>query len=323
MTDIIDFHCDTLMKIFDLYKQGDTSQDIWSNDGQIALDREVEAGYAAQFFACYLWWIDKPLLGSHYHDALKMTELFHSCLAKHADKAAWAGGYRDYLENRKNGLVSCFLTVEEGGILEDRIERLDELFKHGIRLITLTWNFENCLGYPHCDPAFADRGLKPFGIEAIARMDELGMIVDVSHLSDGGFRDVYKYGKRPFIASHSNARAVCRSSRNLTDEMIRMLADKGGVAGLNFSGEFLSNDGVATMDAMLANIRHMMDVGGKEFVCIGTDFDGIEDIPAIAGCQDMQKLPEAMSAAGFTDDEVEGVCYRNAEKFFKRFWEES
>lgn len=316
---IIDFHCDTLMKMYDLHKVGDHSQSVWENECQIDVKRLCEAGYGAQFFACYLWWEDKPFCGSHYEDALEMTEIFRKGLEGHEREAVWAGSYEEYLKNKADGKVSCFLTVEEGGILEDHIERLDTLYEKGIRLITLTWNYENCLGYPGCVPEFRDKGLKPFGIETVERMQELGMIVDVSHLSDGGFEDVYRHAKRPFIASHSNARSVCAHNRNLTDEMIKKLAEKGGIAGLNFCGAFLSPDGRSTTDAMVRHIRHMMNVGGREVVGIGTDFDGVEDELEIKGCQYMEMLPQAMERAGFTIGEIEDVCYRNAEKFLERY----
>lgn len=316
----VDFHCDTLMKLFDLYKIGDNSQNIWKNECQIDVERLVKSGYGAQFFACYLWWEDKPLLGSHYKDALKMAEIFREGLKGHEDKALYAGSYEDYCRNKAAGKVSCFLTVEEGGILENEIERLDVLYQHGVRLITLTWNYENCLGYPGCVPEFQTKGLKKFGIETLERMNELGIIADVSHLSDGGFEDVYRYSKRPFIASHSNARSICPHNRNLTDGMIRKLAEKGGIAGINFGGDFLSPDGRSTTEAMVKHIRHMMNVGGHEIVGIGTDFDGVEDELEISGCQYIHKLPEAMDRAGFTIDEIEDVCYRNAEKFMERYW---
>lgn len=317
----VDFHCDTLMKMFDLYKLGDESQTVWKNECQIDVERLVKTGYGAQFFACYLWWVDEPLLGSHYQDALKMTELFYKGLKGHEKEASFAGSFEEYQRNRREGKVSCFLTVEEGGILEERLERLDTLYEAGIRLITLTWNFENCLGYPGCFPEFQQKGLKKFGIEVLERMDELGIIADVSHLSDGGFEDVWKYGKRPFVASHSNARSVCPHNRNLTDDMIRKLAEKGGLAGINFGGDFLSPDGKSTIEAIMRNIRHMMKTGGREIVGIGTDFDGVEDKLEISGCEHIPMLPQAMEKAGFTTGEIEAVCYKNAEAFMKRYWE--
>ena len=317
----IDFHCDTLMKLFDLYKMGDHSQTIWENQCQIDVKRLVQSGYFAQFFACYLWWIDQPFCGSHYQDALKMTEIFLEGLHGHEEETAFAGSWKEFEKNKNDGKVSCFLTVEEGGILEGKLERLEELYQKGIRLITLTWNFENCIGYPSCNPQFKNKGLKKFGIEALERMDELGIIADVSHLSDAGFYDVWENIKRPFIASHSNCRSLCDHNRNLTDDMIRKLAQKGGIAGINFYGQFLGKDEKSTLENIVKQIRHMMDIGGREIVGIGTDFDGVDDELEINGCQYMYKLPMAMEKAGFTIGEIEDVCYCNAEKFLKRYWE--
>ena len=319
----IDFHCDTIMKLFEQYKAGKSGQTSWENECQIDVRRLAEAGYGAQFFACYLWWEDTPFLGSHYQDALKMTEIFKDGIKGHEEAAQMAYSYQDYLRNQRENKVSCFLTVEEGGILEGQLERLDELYQYGIRLITLTWNYENCIGYPGCVPAYQPLGLKPFGIEALRRMEELGIIADVSHLSDGGFQDVFQYSKRPFIASHSNSRNICTHNRNLTDEMVKKLAEKGGITGINFGGDFLDANGKSTIEAMMKHIRHLMNIGGREIVGIGTDFDGVEDELEIDGCQDMYKLPEAMEHAGFTIGEIEDVCYRNAERFLKRYFEES
>lgn len=319
--EMVDFHCDTLSRIFDLQNHGKYEETVWKNKGEVDINRLVKAGYRAQFFACYLMQKNSPFYGSHFDDALHMAELLHNELTGHEEQAAFAGSWEDYLKNKDTGKLSCFLTVEEGGILENQIDRLDVLYDKGIRLITLSWNYENCLGYPGCIPVYREKGLKPFGIEVLERMDELGIIADVSHLSDGGFEDVYLYGKRPFLASHSNARSICPHSRNLTDEMIRKLAERGGLMGLNFYGPFLSEDGQSTMEAMLCHIRHMMNVGGREIVGIGSDFDGMGCKLEIEGCQFMQKLPETMEREGFTVGEIEDVCFRNAEKFMERYWE--
>ena len=147
------------------------------------------------------------------------------------------------------------------------------------------------------------------------------MIIDVSHLSDGGFEDVFSHSKRPFIASHSNAREILNHPRNLTDEMIRKIAEKGGVIGLNFGGEFLQKTGRSTVEAMLPHIRHIQNVGGYEVLVIGTDFDGVEEDMEIRGCQDMPYLIQALERHGLSASEIGGICYENAEKFLKRYWE--
>ena len=147
--------------------------------------------------------------------------------------------------------IGALLTVEEGGVLDGSMERLEQLFEKNVRLLTLTWNKDNCIGHPnHRDKEKNALGLTPFGFEVICRMEELGMIVDVSHLSDGGFYDVARTMKKPFVASHSNARALCGHPRNLTDDMLKLLAKHGGVAGLNFCPAFLDEKAGCTVEAM-------------------------------------------------------------------------
>lgn len=314
-----DFHCDTLMRLYELESQGKHQETLWKNEGHIDMERLIKSHYTAQCFACFLCLEEKPVKVSLYEDALAMADLFYKEVESHKDVVAFAGSYEDYQENKKNGKLSGILTIEEGGILENKLERLEELFEKGIRMITLTWNFENCLGYPNHKYEHQFQGLKPFGIETLERMDELGIIADVSHLSDGGFEDVYRYGKRPFIATHSNARTIREHNRNLTDDMLRKLAERGGVTGLNFGGNFLQDDGKSTTQAMMKHLRHMMNVGGREIMVLGTDFDGVEDQLEIDGCQQMNKLVEEMDKAHFTTGEIEAVCYQNAEQFLKRY----
>ncbi|MEF9917182.1 MAG: dipeptidase [Lachnospiraceae bacterium] len=314
-----DFHCDTLMRLYELGSQGKTQETLWNNKGHIDMERLVKGHYTAQCFACFLYMEGEPIRASLYEDALAMIELFDTEIGIHKDCMAYAGSYKEYMENKRNGKVSGFLTIEEGAILESKLERLETLYQRGIRILTLTWNFENCLGYPNHKYEYQGKGLKPFGIEALERMDELGIIADVSHLSDGGFADVYRYGKRPFIATHSNARAICNHNRNLTDDMIRKLADRGGVIGLNFYGEFLQSSGQSTTQAMMKQIHHIMDIGGREVMAIGTDFDGIEDRLEIQGCHQMNQFTAAMEKEHFTTGEIEAVCYKNAEQFLKRY----
>lgn len=319
----IDFHIDTLMKFYKEIKEGTaTNKNLWSNNYQVDIERLLKSKYLAQFFACFIFMGEPPINGvSYYDDALGVIDLFHNQINLHTDKVAFAGSYNDYITNKSENKLSAFVTIEEGGILDDKIERLEELYNKGVRAITLTWNFENCIGYPNCKYNYQNKGLKPFGIEVVEKMNELGIIVDVSHLSDGGFYDVYKYSKRPFMATHSNARALCDHSRNLTDDMIKKLAERGGITGLNFCSEFLKKDSkYAYIEDMMKHIRYLMNVGGREIVGIGTDYDGISNEVEIKDAGQMSKLAETMEKYKFTSDEIEAVCYKNQEQFFERYF---
>lgn len=314
----IDFHADTLNRLY--YQKGQELGDLWENSYQVSLKDLEQSGYAAQMFACFLDLDKKPRLNSHYEDVLGMIDLFHQQARIYSDKVCFAGSFEDYKENQKKGLLSGFLTLEEGGVLENHPERLDTLYRKGIRIINLTWNHENCLGHPHCDHNPGQHGLKPFGLEVLSRMDELGIIADVSHLSDEGLNDVLRAGKRPVIATHSNARALRKVSRNLSDGMIRGIGEKGGIIGLNFYSDFLSEDPVSRISDLLRHCRHIINTGGEEVLGIGADFDGMDIELEINGARDMNQFAQALLDHGFTGRQTERICYENAENFLCRYW---
>ena len=162
-----------------------------------------------------------------------------------------------------------------------------------------------------------NKGLKPFGKEAVEYMNQLGIAVDVSHLSDGGFWDVADILSTPFVASHSNCRALCPHPRNLSDEMLHCLADHGGVVGLNFCPAFLDDSEQGTITAMLTHLRHMIRVGGIDCVALGTDFDGIHGKPEISGAHQMPVFFQAMEQNGFTPYEIEKIGWNNALRVIK------
>lgn len=313
---LIDLHCDTafLMSVMD------KPIELKKNQLCVDLEKMKRAESMAQFFASFIHM--KRFDGDYdkaYQAALTMLNHTKGEFEKNKDMIRLARNYDELMKNHNEGLMSGVLTIEEGGIIDNRMERLEELYKEGVRLITLTWNFENCLGYPNSEEADKmNLGLKPFGMETVERMNELGILVDVSHLSDGGFWDVIKHSKKPAIASHSNARRECGHRRNLTDDMIRALAEKGGISGLNFYPAFLNGEKSANVDDLVRHIVHMYHVGGEEFVAIGTDFDGFEG--AVDGIEHMGKMPmfyEALRKRKFTDSQIEKFCYKNALRVIK------
>ena len=160
-------------------------------------------------------------------------------------------------------------------------------------------------------------GLKPFGLEVVAKMDELGMVVDTSHLSEGGFWDVVKHGKNPFMASHSCARALCDHRRNLTDEQLKALANKGGIVGVNFENSFLRKGSETTdVSDIVWHMKHMVNVGGVDMVALGSDFDGIGDN---LNFRDFAGLPQLVDAIEkeFGTEACDKICHGNALRLFK------
>lgn len=272
---IVDLHCDTLLRCFS------EDQPLRENSGHIDIEKLKKGGSLAQFFACFIPFEGMDKGGTHYgrYELFQeMYALYRRELEANADVIAEARSLSDIERNAEAGRISAVLTVEDGALIEGEMDRLYELFDKGVRLITLTWNYENCIGYPNSpDDAEHQKGLKPFGIEVVREMDRLGMLIDVSHLSEGGFWDVAKYGSKPFVASHSCARALCGHQRNLTDEQLRCVAEKGGVVGVNFYSEFL-RDGCphSSLDDIMLHIDHMIKVMGEDHVALGSDFDGID-----------------------------------------------
>lgn len=308
---IIDLHCDTIYHLVD-------NEDMSLRKNNLAIDIEKlkAAGSLAQFFALF---ID---LGEHnkpFNRAMDMLNRFYEEINKNSHDIKIAKSYDDIIKNEMDGKVSAFLTLEEGEAFEGSIDKLRNFYDLGVRLVTLTWNYENSIGYPHFKKEFRDRGLKGFGIEAIEEMNKLGIIIDVSHLSDGGFFDVANYSSKPFVASHSNSRTMCNHSRNLTDEMIKILSDKGGTMGINFEKSFLIEDGsVSSVEDMIRHIKHIYNVGGADVISIGSDFDGINPSNLeISNMAEMNKLASALEIHGFKSADIDKILYKNALRVIK------
>lgn len=314
---LIDMHCDTIFLM-----EREEMCDLRRNSLCVDLEKMKHAGSMAQFFACFIYMKELEKAGGWdggYQQALKMIERGKRELVNNSDLISLATNYNDLLKNFERGKMSAFLTIEEGGILADDMARLEYLYKCGIRLMTLLWNGENCIGYPNSrDRNVMEKGLKKFGIETVERMNDLGMMVDVSHLSDGGFWDVMKYSKKPVVASHSNARALCEHPRNLTDDMIRALAECGGVSGINFYPAFLNGTAKSDIDDLVRHIEHMYYVGGEDFVAMGTDFDGFDDsVSAIGNIGEMPLLYDALKKRKFNDSQIEKFWNKNALRVIK------
>lgn len=221
----------------------------------------------------------------------------------------------DVARNQAQGKIGAMLTLEDGAVIRE-VSQVDQLYAQGVRMVALTWNFPNGLGHPNSpDPAKMGLGLTELGRAVVARMEELGMVVDVSHLSDGGFWDVAAGCKHPFVASHSNARAVTDHPRNLTDSMLKALADRGGVVGLNFCNLFLGETGDSTCEAILRHALHIRKVAGVEALALGSDFDGISCGLEFGDYAGYPRLLRALEGH-FTPRELDGITHENALRVF-------
>ncbi len=340
---LIDMHCDTLTEIMAHPEAGTMMENSLSVD----ISRLRSHDQAVQFFACFVH-LDKfklpedgsgvlsrpgsPLaspwdLDAAYDYTCRVLDFFDESMKTYARSVIPVRTVGDMELCINDGNVSggrqaaptgALLTVEEGGMLDSKIDRLTHFFEKGVRLLTLTWNYDNCIGHPNSkNEKRMALGLTPFGFQVIEQMSELGMIVDVSHLSDGGFWDVAKTAKKPFVASHSNSRAICDHPRNLTDDMLKALADSGGVAGLNFCPMFLDAENGCTVEAMIRHIEHMIHVAGEDVVAIGTDFDGIRGNLEIPHTGKLRMLYEALEKTMMPARIIEKIFYGNAQRVMK------
>ena len=319
MIKYIDMHCDTLLRAW--RQNAETIYELQGTHTDIK--RLIAGNCKAQFFAIYMPSIDwVPKLGEQYPGDDQYIDslytLFCNTLHKHADIVAQAKNVAEIEKNHAAGKLSAVLTMEDGRAVLGSMERLEKYYDMGVRVLSFTWNHENCFGFPNSRSSAAMAlGLKPFGKDAVIRMNELGMLIDVSHLSDGGFRDVAELSERPFVATHSNCRALNPHPRSMTDEMIRTLADKGGCMGVNFEPAFLTMDteqNASTIEMLIAQLRHMVNKGGIGCAAVGTDFDGIGGDLEINSADKMPLLFAAMERAGFTAGEIEKIARGNVER---------
>lgn len=306
----VDFHCDTIMALM----EAGPEIGLRSNNLNVDIEKLKAGGAMAQFFALF---IDMEEYENPFEYGLKMVDRFYCELEKNSDALALALNYEDIVKNNVAGKISALLTIEEGGVLKGQLANLRNFYRLGVRLITLTWNYPNEIGFPNIKEEYRNLGLTQFGLEVVNEMNKLGMIIDVSHLSDQGFYDVAKHSVKPFVASHSNARAITNHYRNLTDDMIRVLAQKGGIAGINFARPFLGSKDFSRIEDMIRHIKHIVNVGGIDVVAVGSDFDGISPELEISNFGEMNKLIKALEVNNFSESQIEKICYLNALRVVK------
>ncbi len=324
---IYDLHCDVLHKLW-MEEKGGGPGSLRENAYHVDLRKMKQSNYGLQCFAAF---VDQGEPESPEESAKAQIAIFHREMEKNRDLIAPVYEYSDISKNAAEGKMSGLLTIEGGEAAKGDLSLLEEYYRMGVRILTLTWNYENELGFPNInegDPngtypfaADTEHGLKEMGFVFLERMEQLGMAVDVSHLSDAGFYDVAAHTKKPFFATHSNAREKASFVRNLTDDMIRILAERGGVTGINYCADFLydfaqGEETVSRVNDMVTHIRHITDAGGIEVLALGSDFDGIGGALEMENCGRLELLADALKKAGFTASERDKIFYQNADRVF-------
>ena len=326
---VFDLHCDTLSELRRAEMRGD-GQTFAHNNGHIDLEKLEKGDYMLQCFAAFVNLADPTPGADPLVTALEEIDVFKRMMERYSDRIAPVYRPEDIRKNAEAGKISGMLTIEEAGCCKGSLGVLRRMYELGVRMMTLTWNFKNGLAEPNIVPGTDDMwprpanttgGLTEKGLEFVEEMQRLHMLVDVSHLSDAGIWDILRVAKRPFVASHSNARACCPHVRNLTDEMLTAMGEKGCLIGLNYCASFLDTNPDRSqvrsrITDMARHARYIMDKAGEDCLALGSDFDGIDGDLEIAGAQDMPKLAEGLKKEGIPERVVEKIFYGNAVRFF-------
>lgn len=299
-----DLHCDT---ISECRKKG---MSLRSAELDVNLEKGSRFETWGQVFAV---WLPDELRGeAAYRYFSDVAGFFAEETAKNQDMVSFCRSSTDIEKAEREKKEIALLSIEGSAALAGRMERLYDAEAAGVRLVTLTWN-ARCEAGDGCMVPEAG-GLTAFGFDLVREMNRLNIIVDVSHLSEKGFWDVARVARKPFVASHSDSKAVCGAERNLTDDQFRELVRGGGLAGINLYRKFLS-DGNATVDDILRHMDHFLHLGGENTLAVGSDFDGCSLVPGIRGLQDMESLYGRVSEE-FGASTADRIFYANVRRFF-------
>ena len=304
---VFDLHCDTALAL--LGEDVNQAGSLASNKGHIDLNRaEKLAGYC-QCFACFT----TPYMEQWHH--ITPTLVFEREIAtiqreidKNKKRISIAYTPEDVIANQEKGKMSAILTIEGPAGFGFDPELLESMFLAGFRISTLGWNESN----PLTGSNQTGGGLTDLGKAYVRQAQSLGILVDVSHISDEGFWDIMRITQAPIIASHSNSRALCNHSRNLTDDMFRAIRDSGGVAGINQFADFLGQK--PTLDTVCDHIFHFMELDPEgKHIALGGDLDGCEALAeGFEGVQSYDALADRLIARGLDAATVQNIYWNNA-----------
>lgn len=301
---VFDLHCDTL------YKAVTMSHGFSCFDYEVQTDVDFE-----KYLQCFAVWIPDDLSikqGRALFEKAKIT-LPKECKINNINLV---NSFKEINDSTKNKLA--MFTLENCKIIDNDISYIKYLADSNIKTATLTWNDKNCIG----DGAMVQNptGITEFGKKAVCELENQGIVIDVSHASDKLFYDVCEIAEKPFIATHSNARAVTAHKRNLTDEQAKIIFKNGGIIGLNFHNAFLNNEPEkACIDDILKHAEHFLSLGGEDYVCLGSDFDGGILPYDIRNNRNLYEIYNLFLQKNYQEAIIDKIFYENAVNFFENF----
>lgn len=306
---VFDLHCDTAAEL-SLQKKS------WAqNDLHVDLDRAGRLLTHHQFYAfCCVY--DKsglalpgPLAEARFYGAVSD---FYTQLEQNRERAKLCRNVEDLIAAAQEHKQGVFLSLEGPEAIGCDPERLEELKELGFLMTTLTWNYPNELAGPHG----TELGLTDKGRAFVLRAQELGILIDVSHLSEKAFWDLIRITTAPIVASHSNCRAVCQHTRNLTDMQLKAICNLGGLVGLNLYAPFLNESGRADFSDVRRHVDHLLELGCEHHIALGGDLDGCDALPAgFSGVESYNDLGRYLMRTGLDELTVNNVFNNNAVRF--------
>ncbi len=320
---VVDTHCDTLkclMPMFTLPRnsQWDDRSDIGlgvrSELGHIDFPRLKEGGVNCQVFAISS--VRDKTRPYALRTALEMINIFYSECEKYKNTVTPVTSYSEIIEASAKGMIAAMLSIEGADVIEGKIGLLKVFHRLGVRMVGLVHSIRNELADGVADQRTGG-GLSDLGVQAVKELDRLGILIDVSHLSDAGFWDLLDIAKGPVMASHSNARAVCDHPRNMTDDMIKAIAERNGVMGMNFAPHFV-HPTHATVNGVVDHIDHIVNLVGPDVVGLGSDFDGIPFTPT--GLEDVTMMPNITAELvnrNYSEEDIKKILGENPLRLIK------
>lgn len=302
-----DLHCDTIQCLLDGSGLSDANT-------HVSLNKAGAFRRWAQVYAMFVG--DNPSGRDTAYDTYRqLYACFRKQMAACSDSIVQCRTAADLEAAFAAGKYAAILSVENGAVLGGRLERLEELRRDGVRLLTLTWMGENELG----SGGEAGGPLKPFGLSVLKALPDYGILPDISHLSDEGLSDVFSHYDGPVVATHSNVRRVTGHHRNLTAGQIAEVVRRGGLIGINLCSEFLSRErSAASRDDVYRHLNAFLELGAQDIVCFGTDFDGAHTPKDVRNLSDIPALYEYLQNRGLSDSLLYKVFFGNAWNFWKR-----
>lgn len=303
---VFDGHCDTPIE---LWLQ---NQPLLENTLAVSLARAQRLGTWAQFFAFCTAWVEAKLPRPEIF--ARALDNFHAQLRENADKITLCRTASEAEAAMQSGKCAAFLAIEGAEAVREDEGLLERAYESGVRMISLVWNLPNSLAAP-CG---SDEGLTEKGRHFFKRAQALGMLVDVSHVSEKGFWDMIGLAEKPVIASHSDSFAVCPHPRNLTDDQFRAIRDLGGTAGLNLYAPFLTQAPRASFDDLRRHLDRFLELDGEGHIALGADLDGCDLLPeGFSGLDDYNRLGDFLKTTGYSDETIQNLFCNSLMKVVK------